>query len=74
MNIRVSVLLSHQCRHFAIFVADDMQVALRERYADIVLVEGIIDTFEYFAVADILREYWHPNQDFEVDAAVSELS
>ncbi len=54
MNIRVSVLLSHQCRHFAIFVADDMQVALWERYADIVLVEGIVDTCKYFAVADIL--------------------
>ena len=50
-----------------------MNVNLWEWYFDAIVVEGIINSLEYFAVIQILRKYIHPHDDFQYEGRISEF-
>ena len=54
-------------------IADDVEVALREGYGDVVAVEGVVDGFLDAAGEEVFFLDVHPDVDEEVDAAVAEV-
>ena len=54
-------------------VANDVEVALREGYGDVVAVEGVVDGFLDAAGEEVFFLDVHPDVDEEVDAAVAEV-
>ena len=50
-----------------------MNVELREWYLDAVLVQSLIDSFEYYAVVGELREYVDPYDNLEQQCRVGKL-
>lgn len=53
------------CSIFRIYLITfyDMDIALWERYLDVIIVESLVDALHYLAIVPILREHIDPNKN-----------